>query len=401
MNRRPLSAIVLAAGEGTRMRSRTPKPLHRLCGRPMVLHLLDALAELTVERVVVVVGRAATEVTKAIQAEPPRGLAIEFVEQPEPRGTGDAVAVALTGFPVSSGADFDEGDVLVLPGDTPLLRPATLASLVEAHRASEGAATLLTARLAPANGYSRIVRDKDGRVARIVDEHDATEDERQIDEVATTVYCFRHGVLAPALRRLSPDNSLGEYYLTDTVAVLHDAGYVVTTVVVTDPAEAVEVNDKAQLAAAEAELRSRINERWMRRGVTMWDPERTYLDASVSLAVDVTLLPGVILEGRTTVAEGAVLGPACHLVDCAIGAGARVSHTVASHAVIGRAVLGRSFRGARGRDTAGASASGTGHSSHRGSAERAELETPLGSLGAGSPNPRLPCRQAKEATRWR
>ena len=262
-------------------------------------------------------------------------FAIEFVEQPEPRGTGDAVAVALTGFPVSSSADFDDGDVLVLPGDTPLLRPATLATLVEGHRASEGAATLLTARLDHPRGYSRIVRDKDGRVARIVDEHDATDEERQIAEVATTVYCFRHGVLAPALRRLSPDNPLGEYYLTDTIAVLHDAGYAVTTAVVMDPAEAVEVNDRAQLAVAEAELRRRINERWMRRGVTMWDPERTYLDASVRLAEDVTLLPGVILEGSTTVSEGAVLGPSCHLVDCEISAGARMSHTVASQAVIG------------------------------------------------------------------
>jgi len=301
----------------------------------MVLHVLDALAELTVERVVVVIGQGATEVTKTIQAEAPRDLAIEFVEQPEPRGTGDAVAVALTGFPVFDAADYDEGDVIVLPGDTPLVRPATLAALVDGHRASEGAATLLTARLEQPDGYSRVVRDKDGRVARIVDQDVATEDERRIDEVATTVYCFRHGVLAPALRRLSPDNSLGEYYLTDTVAVLHDAGYAVTTVVVTDPAEAVEVNDRAQLAAAEAELRARINERWMRRGVTMWDPGRTYLDASVRLAADVTLLPGVILEGRTTVAAGAVLGPSCDLLDCEIGAGARVSHTVASHAVIG------------------------------------------------------------------
>jgi bifunctional UDP-N-acetylglucosamine pyrophosphorylase / glucosamine-1-phosphate N-acetyltransferase len=335
MKRRPLSAIVLAAGEGTRMRSGTPKPLHRLCGRPMVLHVLDALSELAVEQVAVVVGHGATEVSKTIQAEAPPGLAIEFVEQPEPRGTGDAVAVALTGFAVAYGADLDEGDVIVLPGDTPLLRPATLAAFVDAHCASGGAASLLTARLEQPTGYSRIVRDKDGRVARIVDEHDASEDERRIDEVATTVYCFRHGVLAPALRRLSPDNSLGEYYLTDTVAVLHDAGYSVATVVVSDPAEAAEVNDRAQLALAEAELRARINARWMRLGVTMWDPERTYLDSSVRLAEDVTLLPGVILEGSTTVGVSALVGPSCHLIDCEIGAGARVSHTVASHAVVG------------------------------------------------------------------
>ena len=149
------------------------------------------------------------------------------------------------------------------------------------------------------------------------------------------MYCFRHGILAPALRRLSPDNSLGEYYLTDTIGVLHDAGYAVTTVMVSDPAEALEVNERAQLAAAEAELRSRINRRWMRRGVTMRDPGQTYLDASVRLATDVTLFPGVILEGATTVGAGAVLGPSVHLVDCEVAPGATLSHTVASHAVIG------------------------------------------------------------------
>jgi bifunctional UDP-N-acetylglucosamine pyrophosphorylase/glucosamine-1-phosphate N-acetyltransferase len=244
--------------------------------------------------------------------------------------------VALTGLFGSYGlADFDEGDVVIVPGDTPLLRRVTLSVLVDGHRSSGGAATLLTARLDRPSGYSRVVRDKDGRVARIVDEPEATELERQIDEVATTVYCFRQGVLAPALRRLWPDNSLGEYYLTDTIAVLHDAGYAVSTVVAPDPVEALEVNDRAQLADAEAHLRSRINRRWMRRGVTMWDPAGTYLDASVRLDADVTLLPGVILEGRTTVGSGAMIGPSVHLVDCEIGPRTVLSHTVGSHAVVG------------------------------------------------------------------
>ena len=343
MDHRPLSAIVLAAGEGTRMRSSTPKPLHRLCGRPMVLYVIDALAELNVDRVVVVVGTGATELTKTIQAEAPQELSIEFVEQPERHGTGDAVAIALTGLFGSYGpADFDEGDVIVVPGDIPLLRRATLSTLVEGHRANAGAATLLTASMGqlsalmgqPAD-YSRVIRDKDGRVARIVDVPEATDNERAIDEVATTVYCFRQGVLAPALRRLWPDNSLGEYYLSDTVGVLHDAGYAVSTVAAPDPVEALEVNDRAQLSDAEAHLRARINRRWMRRGVTMTDPASTYLDATVRLEADVTLLPGVILEGRTTVATGAVLGPSVHLVDCEVASGAVLSHAVGSHAVIG------------------------------------------------------------------
>ena len=317
------------------MRSRIPKPLHRLCGRAMVLHVIDALAELSVDRVVVVVGPGAAEVEKVIRSGAPDGLELEFVEQPDPRGTGDAVAVALTGFPAGYDTDSDDSDLMVLPGDTPLVRPATLAALVRVHRSSGAAVTLLSAHLDDPHGFSRLVRAKDGRPSRIVDEDVATEDERGIGEVATTIYCFRHGLLAPALRRLSPDNHLGEYYLTDTVGLLHGAGYGVTALAVQDPVEAAEVNDRAQLAAAESELRSRINERWMRRGVTMWDPEQTYIDSGVSLEPDVTLLPGVVLEGGTTVGEGAVIGPACQLIDCVVGAGARISHTVGVNSVVG------------------------------------------------------------------
>jgi len=333
-SRRSLSAVVLAAGEGSRMRSRTPKPLHRLCGRPMILYVLDALAELTVDRVVVVVGPAGNEVTKTVQAEARADLTIEFVEQPEPRGTGDAVAAALTGFPDGPGVDLDEADLVILPGDTPLVRPATLAYLVRRHRDEGAAATILTAHLDDPFGYSRVLRSKDGRVARIVDDGDATPDELDVEEVATQIYCFRHGVLAPALRRLSPDNTLGEYYLTDTIEVLHDAGYTVTSALVGDPIEAAGVNDRAQLAAAEAELRARINQRWMRRGVTMWDPEATYVDASVVLAEDVVLMPGVVLEGRTVIGQGAVIGPNTHLVDCEIGEGVRVEQSSGERAIV-------------------------------------------------------------------
>ena len=336
---RPLSAIVLAAGEGTRMRSATPKPLHRLCGRPMVLHVLDALAELPIARVVVVVGYGSVDVVKAVQAEAPPELRIEFVEQSQPLGTGDAAAVALTGF--DEGADLGDGDLVILPGDTPLLRPATVAALVRAHQRSDAAATLLTARLADPSGYGRVVRSKSGNVARVVEHSDASEGELEIDEVATSIYCFRHGVLAPTLRRLSPANAQGEYYLTDTIAVLDAAGYRVVTFVAPDPVEAAGVNDGAQLAAAQAVLRARLNERWMRQGVTMTDPAQTCLDAGVELDEDVVLEPGVYLEGATRVGRGAVVGPQCHLVDCVVGAGARVAQTVARNASIGEgAVVG-------------------------------------------------------------
>jgi bifunctional UDP-N-acetylglucosamine pyrophosphorylase/glucosamine-1-phosphate N-acetyltransferase len=331
--RRPLSAVVLAAGHGTRMRSARPKPLHRLCGRPMILHVLDALAELPVTRVVVVVGHRAEWVTKTLVEHAPPGMAIEFVEQVEQRGTGDAMSVALTGLPEEE--DGEDGDVVVLPGDTPLLRPGTLARLVRAHQASDDAATLLTAVLDDPTGYGRVVRGRDDAVARVVEQGDATDEQLEVHEVNTSMYCVKRSVLAPSLRRLSPSNAQGEYYLTDVVEVLYEAGHRVGSVIVEDTMEVAGVNDRAQLAVAEAELRDRINERWMRRGVTMWDPETTYIDVDVSLATDVVLLPGVILQGACVVGEHAELGPDTRLVDCTVGEGAVVASSVCRRSVIG------------------------------------------------------------------
>ena len=331
--RRPLSAVVLAAGHGTRMHSDRPKPLHRLCGRPMILHVLDSLAELPVDRVVVVVGHRAEWVTKTLIEHAPPGLAIEFVEQPEQRGTGDAMSVALTGLPDED--DGDDGDVVVLPGDTPLLRPGTLAALVRTHRAQDDAATLLTAVLDDPTGYGRVVRGRDDAVAHVVEHGDATDEELEVREVNTSMYCFKRSVLAPSLRRLSPANAQGEYYLTDVVEVLYEAGHRVGSVVVADTMEVAGVNDRAQLAVAEAELRDRINERWMRRGVTMWDPQTTYIDTEVTLATDVVLLPGVILQGACVVGEHAEIGPDTRLVDSVVGDGAMVASSVCRRSVIG------------------------------------------------------------------
>jgi bifunctional UDP-N-acetylglucosamine pyrophosphorylase/glucosamine-1-phosphate N-acetyltransferase len=297
----------------------------------MVLHVLDALAGLEVDRVVVVVGHRGEWVTKTLTDRAPQDLDITFVEQTVQRGTGDAVAVGLTGL----NHDDEDGDVVVLPGDTPLLRPPTLAALVRVHRRNDAAATLLTAELADPTGYGRVVRGRDGKVAKVVEESDATDEERAVHEVNTSIYCFRRSLLAPALRRLSPSNAQGEYYLTDVVAVLYGAGYMVQSTIVADAMEAAGVNDRAQLAVAEAELRDRINERWMRRGVTMWDPERTYVDAEVELAPDVVLLPGVILKGRCVVAQGAEIGPESMLVDTEVGERCEISHCVVTGASIG------------------------------------------------------------------
>jgi bifunctional UDP-N-acetylglucosamine pyrophosphorylase/glucosamine-1-phosphate N-acetyltransferase len=257
------------------------------------------------------------------------------VEQRQQKGTGDALAVGLTGLPDDDSLD-DWMDVLVLPGDTPLLRPGTIAELVGEHRRADAACTVLTARIDDPTGYGRIVRvGKDDRIARIVEHRDAAPDELEIDEINTGIFCFRRSLLAPALRLVQPDNAQGEYYLTDVVEVLADGGHRVVGVVAEDPDETHGINDRAQLAHAEAELRRRTNERWLARGVTMVDPATTYIDTTVDLANDVTIFPGAILQGRTTVGEGVEIGPGCRLVDCTVGEHTTLEHTVARLAEIG------------------------------------------------------------------
>src|SRR6266550_932744 len=306
------------------MRSETPKVLHPLCGRPMLLHVIDALVALPLERIVVVVGHGAERVTKTLQEQLATELPVEFVEQRVQRGTGDAASVALT----AGVFDLDaEDDLLVVPGDAPLLRAETLATLARAHREAGAAATVLTAILDQPTGYGRVVRDENGGVDHIVEHADATPEELEINEINTSIYCFRRGLLAPALRRLSPENAQGEYYLTDAIAVLRDAGHNVIALETEDPGEAIMVNDRVQLAEAEAELRGRINRVWMRAGVTMVDPARTYIDATVELETDVRLLPGTILEGRTVVGAGSTIGPDCRLTDVVLGEDVQMSNT--------------------------------------------------------------------------
>jgi bifunctional UDP-N-acetylglucosamine pyrophosphorylase/glucosamine-1-phosphate N-acetyltransferase len=299
----------------------------------MVLHVLDALAELTLERVVVVVSYRSAELAKLISAGAPPDLDLHFVEQALARGTGDAVAVALTDFPDDD--MMGNADVLVLPGDAPLIRPATLRALVDEHQAGDAAATLLTAIVDDPSGYGRVVRSDQGNVERIVEDRDAEPAELEIAEIGTSIYCFRQSLLAPSLRRLRPSNAKGEYYLTDVVEGLARSGYVVGSLVVGDSLETTGVNDRAQLSVAEAEMRARINERWMRAGVTMVDPASTYIDVTVELDEDVTLLPLTYLVGATKVGRGAVIGPSTRLVDTVVGQTSRVEFASVLQATIG------------------------------------------------------------------
>jgi bifunctional UDP-N-acetylglucosamine pyrophosphorylase / glucosamine-1-phosphate N-acetyltransferase len=331
MRSAPLSAIVLAAGDGRRMRSMRPKPLHVLCGKTMLHYVLDSLSECKLERVVVVVGSTGDQVEKKLRGQSSVHY-IEYVEQARASGTGDATATALSAF--AGDDDLDDPDVLVLPGDAPLLRPSTIAALAEEHDRLGAAVTILTARPPVADGFARVRRVKD-RVAGLVDHDEASDDERAISEVSTGVYCFRRSLLAPALRRVAARSRSGERYLSDAVAVLAETGHVVGTVEADDATEVMGVNDRLQLANAEAELRRRTNLRWLRLGVTMIDPDRTYVDTTVHIGADVTLFPGTLLQGRTTVGEGSEIGPDVHLVDCVVGRRCRIENAVARLSEIG------------------------------------------------------------------
>jgi bifunctional UDP-N-acetylglucosamine pyrophosphorylase/glucosamine-1-phosphate N-acetyltransferase len=330
---RPTGVVILAAGEGTRMRSSRPKPLHQLCGRAMVLYVLDAAAQENVRATVVVVGHSATWVEKEISERARGNVRLTFVEQSEQLGTGHAVSAALPSVEDAIGAT--DGDVLILPGDTPLLRHATVARLLAVHRERNAALTVLSARMDDPTGYGRLVYAKDGSVERIVEERDANVEERGINEVNTSIMVVRQSLLGPALRRVGRQNSQHEYYLTDLVAVLHEMGHVTSSLLLDDASEVAGVNDRLQLARAERVLRQRINDQWLARGVTMWNPAETYVDADVELAAEVSLLPGTILKGHCVIARGAQIGPNAYLSDVEVGENAYLGTVEASRVRVG------------------------------------------------------------------
>lgn len=320
------------------MRSSRPKPLHMICGRAMILHVIHALEKLAPERTAIVVGHGAEQVTKKVREMAPAWANVAFVEQVEQNGTGDAAAIGMTAF---DGDDYDDDTtIVVLNGDAPLLRPETLDELVAAHVANDNAATLLTSVMDDPTGYGRVVRKPDGQVLRVVEQRDASPDELDIKEWNTGIYAFRRDLLGPALRSLTTDNTQGEYYITDVVSVLADMGHRVGCVQA-PTAETQGVNDRWQLAMAERELRNRTNRRWLLNGVTMLDPRQTFIDVNVSIGRDVTIYPGSMLQGSTAIGDGCEIGPDVQLVDCVVGADAHVAQTVGHDAEVGTgAVVG-------------------------------------------------------------
>jgi bifunctional UDP-N-acetylglucosamine pyrophosphorylase/glucosamine-1-phosphate N-acetyltransferase len=321
----PVAVVVLAAGEGTRMKSRArPKVLHGFAGRTMLEHVLAACAPLGAQRTVVVVGHRREEVSAHLAEIAPDAVP---VVQEEQNGTGHAVRLALETLDAG-----ENGTVVVVPGDAPLLTPATLRALVDAH--GDAAATLLTSVLPDPTGYGRVVRTADGSVARVVEQKDATDEERRIVEVATSVYAFDHGLLRDAVTRLSTDNAQGEEYLTDVVGIFAADGRRISAVVA--PAEETAgVNDRVQLATAHRVYNARLLEAHMRAGVTVVDPPSTWVDAAVEIEPDAVLWPGTDLRGTTRIGEGAEVGPQTSLVDTVVGPRTRIERCVATEARIG------------------------------------------------------------------
>ncbi|MDQ6874669.1 MAG: bifunctional UDP-N-acetylglucosamine diphosphorylase/glucosamine-1-phosphate N-acetyltransferase GlmU [Actinomycetota bacterium] len=311
----PAAVVILAAGEGTRMRSTTPKVLHEICGRTLLGHVLAAAEPLKADHTVVVVGSGRDRVADLLRREAPDA---QPVVQADQNGTGHAVRLAMQAIPDVAGT------VLVLPGDAPLLTTELLATLVEQHVGEEDAATLLTAVLPDPTGYGRVIRDSSGAVTRVVEHRDAIPAELDVTEVGTSVYAFEAALLRAALDRIGTDNVQSEEYLPDTIGLLVADGYAVGAVRAPDSRETEGVNDRVQLAAARRRLRDRLLEQWMRDGVTVVDPETTWIDVGVRIERDAVVYPSTQLLGRTRVGSRAQVGPDCTLVDTAVGEGARV-----------------------------------------------------------------------------
>jgi bifunctional UDP-N-acetylglucosamine pyrophosphorylase/glucosamine-1-phosphate N-acetyltransferase len=324
---RPTAVIVLAAGEGTRMKSATPKVLHRIGGTTLLGHAVRAARGTGAEHVEVVVRHERERVVEFCAAFDD-GLVI--ADQDEVKGTGRAVECGLDALP----ADLS-GTVLVTYGDVPLLTGETLVALATEHESTGSAVSIITADLPDPTGYGRVIRDAAGHVERVVEQKDATDDELAVTEVNSGIYAFDAALLREALARVGTDNAQGEKYLTDVVAVARGLGREVRAHVVEDTVQTEGVNDRVQLAALGRELNRRVCERHMRAGVTIVDPATTWIDVDVSVGRDTTILPGTQLLGATTVGADAVVGPEVTLTDTEVGDGAEVTRAVAHLAVIG------------------------------------------------------------------
>ena len=316
-----LQAIILAAGEGTRMKSAKPKVLHEVLGKPMVRWVVDAAHEAGVEDVVCVLGYGREAVEPVVAGD------ARVAVQKEQRGTADAVAAAV---PALEGAT---GSLLVLSGDCPLITPETIAALAQAREEANAGVVVLTMQVDDPTGYGRIVRDAQGQVERIVEQKDCTPEQAQIRECNSGFYCFDAELLFDALGKVDTNNAQGEFYLTDVIEIARKAGRAVVAYTA-DASECLGVNTRVQLAAATKIMQRRINERHMLAGVTMLDPDTVWIGPDVTIDPDVEILPQVILAGKTHIGTGTVVGPCSRLTDTTVGRDCTIDETVAIETVI-------------------------------------------------------------------
>ena len=316
-------AVVLAAGQGTRMKSKLYKVLHPVCGKPMVEHVVDHIQEIGAERIVTIVGHGAEKVQDQL------GSRSEYALQAQQLGTAHAVLQADEALGKLTGT------TLVICGDTPLIRPETMKALLAHHQETSAKATILTGIPEDPTGYGRILRDSKGYVERIVEQKDASTDELQVREINSGTYCFDNEALFAALKLVKNDNSQGEYYLPDVIEILKNQGNIVSAYATDDFEETLGVNDRIALSQAETLMRKLIAKKHMKNGVTIINPTNTYISADAVIGSDTVLQPGVIIEGASEIGEDCLIGPNSHIKDSKIGHRTTVHSSVVTQSVIG------------------------------------------------------------------